>query len=167
MCLRGEWARGERGRHILGAWVCGKFGLGVGFTFLVAHSQPSPFLGILGTPTRAWGRRSRAWWLRGLRVRGAGRRTPTVRLADRCHFLLGFRASRRGAPCLCPIPALRGQSCQSPSLLPKSGRAEEVTPHIQLSRERGRSAPSPRIRPWRTQAGWRVSGRLPGERRQP
>lgn len=55
MCPLGEGAQGEGGRHILGPWVCGMFGLGVGFTFLLAHFPSPPFLGILGTPTRAWG----------------------------------------------------------------------------------------------------------------
>lgn len=39
---------------------------------------------------------------------------PSVKLADRCHFLLGFRASGRGAPAFAPTSALRGQDLPAP-----------------------------------------------------
>lgn len=39
---------------------------------------------------------------------------PSVKLADRCHFLLGFRASGRGAPAFAPTSALRGRDLPAP-----------------------------------------------------
>lgn len=48
-------------------------------------------------------------------------------------FFLDFAPPGGMPPPFAPTWALRGQSCQSPSLLSKSGRTEEFLPHIQLS----------------------------------
>ena len=74
----------------------------MGFTFLVTQ-PPSLPLGILGFSHPSLGRERP--WLGGSGGGGVGRAgwgAPTVRLADRCHFLLGFRASGRGCTSLCP-----------------------------------------------------------------
>lgn len=129
-----------------------------GFTFLVTQ-PPSPPLGILGSSHRSLGREHP--WLGGSRdggVGGAGWGAPTVRLVDRCHFLLGFRASGRGVSQPLPPPRLReGKTHQAPNPLPKARRTEEF----------GSSAPSLRMRPRRRQEGGQDSGRLPSGRGQP
>lgn len=139
----------------------------VRFTFLVTQ-PPLPPLGILGSSYPSLGREHP--WLGGSGdggVGGAGWGAPTVRLADRCHFLLGFRASGRGCPSLCPH---LGSERTRPTRLP--------TPSLRLGTQRnsadrtlppgrGSSAPSLRMRPRRRQEGGWDSGRLPSRRGQP
>lgn len=69
---------------------------------------------------------------RGCVAGGAGCGAPSVRLGDRRRLLLRFRASGRSAPVVVPTSALRGQSCQLLSPVPKSGHAEEPLPQTQL-----------------------------------
>lgn len=77
----------------------------------------------------------------GVGVAGWG--APTVRPADRCHFLLGFRASGRSAPCLWPhLGSEGGQTCQPPSPSPQIWTPEDLPPQIQLS-PGGQAAPCP------------------------
>lgn len=91
----------------------------MGFTFLVTQ-PPSPRLGILGFSHPSLGREHP--WLGGSGnggVRRAGWGAPTVRLADRCHFLLGFRASGRGGvPAVAPTSAQRGLGSPGPQPAP-------------------------------------------------
>lgn len=113
-------ALGEGGRHTLGPWVCGRFPSGVGFTPHHLRSRAS-----WGLPPEPAPRDPQCGGSRGRVARGAGCGAPSVRLGDRCRLLFRFRASGRSAPAVVPTSALRGQSCQLLSPVPKSGHAEE------------------------------------------
>lgn len=65
-------------------------------------------------------------------VGGAGWGAPTVRLGDRYHFLLGFRASG-GVPL--PLPHLGSERAILPAPEPSAqvGRPEAPSPQSQLS----------------------------------
>lgn len=98
----------------------------------------------------------------------AGWGAPTVRPADRCHFLLGFRASGRSAPAFGRTSALRGaRPAGPPRLLPKSGRRRISLPRSNFPPGDRQLRALPRMRPRRRQAGVRGSGRLLGRREQP
>lgn len=120
-------ALGEGGRHTLGPWVCGRFPSGVGFTPHHLRSRAS-----WGLPPEPAPRDPQCGGSRGRVARGAGCGAPSVRLGDRCRLLFRFRASGRSAPAVVPTSALRGQSCQLLSPVPKSGHAEEPLPQTPL-----------------------------------
>lgn len=94
-----------------------------------------------GLPPEPGAPRSRVCWPGDCGVRRAGWRSLTVRLTEGCHFLLGFAPPGRVPPAFAPTPALRGRPRQSPSLLPKSARAEELLPRIQISPGELRAVP--------------------------
>lgn len=64
---------------------------------------------------------------------GTGWGAPTVRPADRCHFLLGFLASGRRALPLAPPRLLRGQDLPAPEPSPPNLDARGTPSRIQLS----------------------------------
>ena len=133
-----RWGAGRTGRPRRGTFVdLGSVGgrSRVGFTFLVTQ-PPSLPLGILGSSYPSLGREHP--WLGGSGdggVGGAGWGAPTVRLADRCHFLLGFCASGRGCPSLCPhLGSERTRPTRLPTPSHRGIRQIELNP-------RGEAAP--------------------------
>lgn len=164
MChLGGSAALGEKGDTFRGPCVGGRSRLCLEFTFLAAHA-PSPPLGILGDSLLSLGPRDPA--RRGSRhcgVGGTGWGAPTVRPADRCHFLLGFRASgecpgvgprlgscggARPASPLAFSPNLDARGTPSPIQLSPGERQLRVIPKDETPAEAGRgpgirAAPGP------------------------
>ena len=106
-CPLGGGAHGEtEERPVLGPGVCGR--LILGGIHILGDSAPMASLGMLGFSHPSLGRKRP--WLGGSGGGGVGRAgwgAPTVRLADRCHFLFGFRASGRGVSQPLPPPRLR------------------------------------------------------------